>query len=914
MVLAQAIKILPKGCVACFCVLNPELQNIEPDPELAEMPLEYASKPRETAFQEPGFVGELKSYVAERVRSRVALPRILDRIEDFAARQNVDAVWAVLQGQTMIRLAAKIGERLRMPLFTHVWDPLDWWLQANRVDRWSARQARQAFAAAVRHSRAVSTASPAMSAVYGDRYQVRTVTLIGCHDRKDSYTPSPRLHRPNEIVVGMAGQFYASVEWQTLLQTLDHAGWLISGRRAHFLVLGHYVPAADVPEGRLEFLGWKPQKEAIRILSERADVLYCPYPFDPSMAEVARLSFPSKLVSYLAAGRPILFHGPRDSPPARYLAETGAGLVTTGSGLSNVYDAIERLAGDATFFAEAGRAAQRAFAMDFTLERMRERLLELFDVSEEELAEAPPARVPFDPAAWSAHLPPLRQADPPIVRARRAALAIALQTPLRPLAELTVRGVRAFNRYRRWLYERSASGRRRQLYEQVTAAIGSQREALAALHEEVRRQTETLTAMSAEVREAGETLAAMSAEARGGGETLAAISVATSVHANAITAFKEALTAVREEDKGQTERLAAVSAAIAAFREEFASWRAAERGRSVGGLERANASLEEQLHGAVRSYELLAGSHRFLMERFDSVSSASLVKLDLLSQTVSERLNAAPTAVDDAGSYLDLLETVLTGEVFADPAEGPWAQPGFNPKTRLLGRDWPKTAFSMIGRARMRNIRTLVETILREDIPGDLIETGVWRGGACIYMRALLQVHGAKNRTVWVADSFCGLPRPDADRFSADADDTHHTHPQLAVSVDQVRDNFRRLGLLDHQVQFLEGWFKDTLSTAPIERLALLRLDGDMYESTWEAFEALYDKVAPGGFVIVDDYILPACAKAVEDWRVREHITAPLQEIDGAGVYWRKPVVTSLARQPEGSEVEKGLAPKHAER
>lgn len=73
-------------------------------------------------------------------------------------------------------------------------------------------------------------------------------------------------------------------------------------------------------------------------------------------------------------------------------------------------------------------------------------------------------------------------------------------------------------------------------------------------------------------------------------------------------------------------------------------------------------------------------------------------------------------------------------------------------------------------------------------------------------------------------------------------------------SLEEVQENFRRYNLLDDQVQFLKGWFCDTLPTAPIEKLAVLRLDGDLYESIMDGLNALYDKVSPGGFIIVDDY------------------------------------------------------------
>jgi O-methyltransferase len=213
----------------------------------------------------------------------------------------------------------------------------------------------------------------------------------------------------------------------------------------------------------------------------------------------------------------------------------------------------------------------------------------------------------------------------------------------------------------------------------------------------------------------------------------------------------------------------------------------------------------------------------------------------------------------------------------------------FDASLREVGRDWPADAETMIGLQRLANIRECVETVLDEDVPGDLIETGAWRGGATIYMRAILKAYDVTDRNVWVADSFEGLPKPDAEKFPDDAGDQHHTRDLLAISVEEVRDNFRRYDLLDEQVQFLVGWFEETLPTAPIEKLAVLRLDGDMYSSTMDALEALYDRVSPGGFVIVDDFgAVPGCAKAIGDFRDRHEITEPLEPIDWAGVFWRK--------------------------
>jgi O-methyltransferase len=206
---------------------------------------------------------------------------------------------------------------------------------------------------------------------------------------------------------------------------------------------------------------------------------------------------------------------------------------------------------------------------------------------------------------------------------------------------------------------------------------------------------------------------------------------------------------------------------------------------------------------------------------------------------------------------------------------------------REEGRDWPPRAHTMVGRKRLDQLQAAIETVLREGVPGDLIETGVWRGGSVILMRGVLAAYREPERRVWVADSFRGLPPPDG-KWQIDARSRLHQINFLAVSRAQVERNFQAYGLLDERVRFLEGWFEDTLPTAPIERLAVLRLDGDLYRSTISVLETLYDRVSPGGFIIVDDYALPPCKAAITDFRAARGIAAPIETIDWSGVFWRK--------------------------
>ncbi len=213
----------------------------------------------------------------------------------------------------------------------------------------------------------------------------------------------------------------------------------------------------------------------------------------------------------------------------------------------------------------------------------------------------------------------------------------------------------------------------------------------------------------------------------------------------------------------------------------------------------------------------------------------------------------------------------------------------FDLEKRLNGQDWPAHADTMIGLKRLENIEFCFREVIKDNIPGDFIETGVWRGGSTIFMKALLKNSNINNRVVWVADSFEGLPKPDEQKYIADKGDSFYKVTDLAIPMEEVKKNFEKYNLLDENVKFLKGWFKDTLPSAPIQSLAILRLDGDLYESTMDSLINLYPKLSKGGFIVIDDWgAFPACKQAVKDFRQKNNITEEIKVIDECGVYWRK--------------------------
>ncbi len=260
----------------------------------------------------------------------------------------------------------------------------------------------------------------------------------------------------------------------------------------------------------------------------------------------------------------------------------------------------------------------------------------------------------------------------------------------------------------------------------------------------------------------------------------------------------------------------------------------------------------------------------------------------------------APDADALRTSYLDVLKLCLcdlggvgsrtiswTGDrrVFSRELSGD-QQMGW----RISGRDWPLNALTMVGLRRLDDLQTCVESVVREEIEGDLIEAGAWRGGSSILMRATLDALGARDRTVWVADSFQGFPAPEEDAAPEDRELETDMSPLgfLAPSLEEVQGYFARFGL-ERGLRFVPGFFEETMEQLRGRRWSVVRLDADTYKATRLTLEALYPCLSVGGYLVSDDYFfLPACRRAIDEFRSEHGITEPIEQVDFNGARWRR--------------------------
>jgi len=175
----------------------------------------------------------------------------------------------------------------------------------------------------------------------------------------------------------------------------------------------------------------------------------------------------------------------------------------------------------------------------------------------------------------------------------------------------------------------------------------------------------------------------------------------------------------------------------------------------------------------------------------------------------------------------------------------------------------------------LRNTYELAEKCI--DVQGDFIECGVGRGSQIGAMALACQAK-EDNRTIWAYDSYQGIPlagkhdtlQPGIGKINHNVNvpekELLKTSGAAVFTVKQVKDHIKEWGLGTMDIRYIEGWFENTLPMNKIKKIALLRLDGDLYSSTKVCLEYLYPKLVKGGYLIIDDYALTGCRKAVVDY------------------------------------------------
>lgn len=381
----QLCRFLPKGSLACFAVMDPTLQDVKKSTELDWLPIEYAKKPSEQAWRIlPGALGGVSAFVREQYAARVEIQTLTKRIVQFAKRVKADRIWSILQGQTIIRLSLPVSQQLGLPLLTQVWDSPEWWLWHRNTDFLSRQIILRRFDRTIRESAYVGVASFVMAEQYRKEYRAKAVPLVASLDAHVARAPALGLNNSSCLRIGIAGQLYAQQEWNVLLSALDAVNWEILGRRVIIRFLGYRFAMGGHRAVHVEFLGYRGQIETLDLLSE-CDLLYCPYPFDEDFKMTTRTSFPSKLTTYLACGRPVLFHGPDYASPAFFLRENQAGVLCCSLEKEDLARTLTGMVTDQDAYSTYSENGVKAFGKYLTLTNLRKCLATFLRVEENAL-------------------------------------------------------------------------------------------------------------------------------------------------------------------------------------------------------------------------------------------------------------------------------------------------------------------------------------------------------------------------------------------------------------------------------------------------------------------------------------------------------------------------------------------------
>lgn len=375
LMLHSMCKALPEETLSCFAVLGPGL-NSQIHPDWQHVPYQHCQKPSESHVRHfPLHLGVIESFIKEQSIARFAIPKIAEQIMSFAENHGVERIWCTLEGQTLIRLAAHLQQHAPLPMVAQVWDPPGWWLRDSNVDRFSRKGVLQDFGKILSNSNTtVAAASWAMADEYSKEYGCNAIPVIPGLPKDWACAPAKGLNDAATFTIGFAGQLYSSEEWNCLMQALESIDWKVEGRRVEVKALGRTFAISAHGQRNIRFYGWRSQKETLRILSD-CDVLYCPYWFSSKFETESRLSFPSKLTGYLAAGRPVLFHGPTYSSPSRFLDEHDAALQCNSLNQKNLIEALRRLVTDSSHYQNLAASGSRAFLKHLTDEQMQAQFL-----------------------------------------------------------------------------------------------------------------------------------------------------------------------------------------------------------------------------------------------------------------------------------------------------------------------------------------------------------------------------------------------------------------------------------------------------------------------------------------------------------------------------------------------------------
>lgn len=374
----------PKDRICCYAIAPSWNTTVSSD--LDWLPISFGTLPRQQGFNRYGLgLSHLTGFFSRYCAKKFNENYLINSIVAFGKQQKVSMVWATLDEPVIINIVRKVAQLLDAKLVLTIWDPPEQICSNYRFDKYFQEKVLSEFRQVLRSSLRCGVASEPMAQEYRMRYNVNPIVLIHGVEWDVRKPPADCLVDDNRFIIGFAGSLYARKEWNALLSALSNLNWQIEGRNISIIVIGNCESSKIEKKMPIQFLGWQPLQKAVDILS-RADIAYLPYWFDAGHSHSAKMCFPNKLSTYLASGRPVFFHGPKDSSPAQFFERFPIGLCCHSMREAEIVDCIRQFIVDKDLYNSFTMAGQRALDLELNIDVFRSRFAELIGIEKKELS------------------------------------------------------------------------------------------------------------------------------------------------------------------------------------------------------------------------------------------------------------------------------------------------------------------------------------------------------------------------------------------------------------------------------------------------------------------------------------------------------------------------------------------------
>ena len=389
---------LPTGTLRCFVV--PPAASCG---ELKDCPevIDFVVRRYDTAYRPVrGILGELIAVAARKVKRPRHLRTIVNRAVECGRSHRAELVWAVFHCPTVIQTAGLVASRLGVPLVVWVEDAPELQSHQLRHDRWFARSVMRDFHATIESSVRCAAIGETMKEAYDQAYRKDCIILR--HGLKPSAVQIPQAgpSHDGKLVIGFAGSITAGDEFGQLLRALDDSAWRLDGRDVVLRLVGCRVLLDASAPQRIEYFGrQRTVSDTVKVLAD-CDILYLPQPFAEQLRPLAHLSFPAKLATYLASGRPVVLHAPEYGSLVPFFERYPFGTWCSSLEGDDILSAFRDLACNADRYRSAVQAGQAARGEELNCDTFVRRLRQLLvgDESSESEAQATPPS-PYDHVA-----------------------------------------------------------------------------------------------------------------------------------------------------------------------------------------------------------------------------------------------------------------------------------------------------------------------------------------------------------------------------------------------------------------------------------------------------------------------------------------------------------------------------------